>query len=310
MSGVSITVTANGPFVATAVVSGTLTVPAGLTPDQTGRSQETVQVRVSSAFTLRRGSRRVDVRTEIENNAKNHVLKVLFPSQVASRESFADSMFDVVLRDIRLPSDVGFGERWQENRPLWSFVGISDPRRGLAVFAKGIHEGGVRDDEVQSVFLTLLRCFGRTVLTLGEEGGQMQGRQIAEYAFMPVRDGELHHVLAENDLFQTPVLCSQGLDVGEGGYAGILEDTRSFLAISDPRVVLSSLRRNPRGDLILRVFNPTPDTVDAEFTFGFPVSQVTETDLDEAGAGKEISLAGDHARLQLAPKKVHTLRLG
>jgi alpha-mannosidase len=309
MSGVSIAVTANGPFAATAVVSGVLIVPAALTSDQTGRCCETVSLHVSSTFTIRRGSRRVDVRTEIENNARDHVLKVLFPARVVSRESFADSMFDVVRRDIRLPSNVAFAEPWQANRPLWSFVGISDPRRGLAVFSKGLHEGGVREDENQSVFLTILRCYGKTVLTLGEEGGQMQGRQTVEYAFMPIRDGELPAVLAENDLFQNPVMCSNSLDVFKSRYAGILDDTRSFLSLSDPCVVLSSLRRNQRGDLVLRVFNPSPDTVGADITFGFPVSRVNETDLDEAKVGKDVTLTNGRIRLQLKPKGIQTLRV-
>jgi alpha-mannosidase len=286
-----------------------LPVPARLTSDQTGRSRDTVSLHISSTFTIRRGSARVDVRTEIENNARDHVLKVLFPARVVSRESFADSMFDVVHRGIRLPSNVGFAEPWQENRPLWSFVGISDPRRGLAVFSKGLHEGGVRDDENQSVFLTILRCFGKTVFTLGEEGGQMQGRQAVEYAFMPVHDGELPEVLAENDLFQNPVMCCHSLDVFKNRHAGTLDDTWSFLRISDPRVVLSSLRRNPRGDLVLRVFNPTPDMVAADVDFGFPVSRVNETDLEESRMGKDVPLANRRIRLRLEPKAIHTLRL-
>jgi alpha-mannosidase/mannosylglycerate hydrolase len=309
MSGVSIAVTANGPLTATAVVSGVVTVPAGLTSDQTGRSQVTVSLRISSTFTIRRGSRRVDVRTVIENNARDHVLKVLFPARVVSRESFADSMFDVVRRDIRLPSNDGFAEPWQENRPLWSFVGISDPHRGLAVCSKGLHEGGVREDGNQSVFLTILRCYGKTVFTLGEEGGQMQGRQTVEYAFMPVHDGELPAVLAENDLFQIPVMCCHSLDVFKNRYAGTLDDTWSFLSISDQRVVLSSLRRNPRGDLVLRVFNPTPDAVAADVAFGFPVSRVTATDLDEATTGTVLELAKGRIRLRLRPKAIQTLRL-
>jgi mannosylglycerate hydrolase len=321
LSGVSVAVTVDGPSMATAVVTGTLTVPARLTPDKGSRSEEVVLLHISSAFTLRRGSRRVDVSTEIDNSARDHVIKILFPARVTSRESFADSMFDIVRREIRLPSNAGYGERWQENRPLWSFVGISDPRRGLAVFAKGLHEGGVRDDTARSVFLTLLRCFERTVLTLGEEGGQLLGRQRLEYAFMPVREGEKAPVagavapvagalLRENDLYQNPVLYSSSLDVLKRDADASLRDTHSFLEISDPRVVLSSLRRNPSGERVLRVFNPTPDPVTVDITFGFPVSQVWQTDLEEARRGSEIALSGNQIVLTIAPKKVLSLLLG
>ena len=312
LSEVSVTVTASGPFVASAVVNGTLTVPAGLTPDQKGRSAVTARVRLCSTFTIRRGSRRVDVRTEIENTARDHVIKALFPARAASWESFADSMFDVVRRDIRPPAGVVFEEPWQENRPLESFVGISDRRRGLVVFAKGVHEGGVRNNEARSVFLTLLRCYSRTVLTLGEEGGQMLGRQTMEYAFMSIRDHELPAVLAEREQFLHPVRCSHSLDVllNRKEFTGTLDDTRSFLSISDPRVVLSALRRNPRGDLILRVFNPTSDRVSSDVVFGFPVSGVTQTNLAEDTVGKKVKLTHGRIRLQLKPKTIQTFRLG
>ncbi len=309
---VTVTLTTTGSFVESAVVQGTLEVPAGLTDDKKRRSAETVRLRVSSTFTLRRGSRRVDVRTEIDNTARNHVIKALFPSRAESCESFADSMFDVVRRDIRQPAGVIFHEPWQENRPLESFVGIGDARRGLAVFAKGLHEGGVRDDAARTVFLTVLRCFGHTVLTLGEEGGQMLGRHVVEYAFMPACDGELPALLAEREQFLHPVRCSHSLDIllNRRPFTGTLEDTRSFLSISDPRVVLSALRRNQRGDLILRVFNPTPERVRAEVVFGFPVSSVTQTDLAEDAAGKKVKLTRGRIQLLLAPKKINTLTLG
>jgi len=204
---------------------------------------------------------------------------------------------------------VVFEEPWQENRPLESFVGISDPRRGLVVFAKGVHEGGVRNHKARSVFLTLLRCHGRTVLTLGEEGGQMLGRQIVEYAFMHVRDNELPAVLAEREQFLHPVRCSHSLDVllNRKECTGTLDDTRSFLSISDPRVVLSALRRNPRGELILRVFNPTPDRVSADIVFGFPVAAVTQTNLSEDKVGKKVKLTNGRIRLQLKPKTIQTM---
>jgi hypothetical protein len=309
MSEVSVAITAHGPFASTAVVSGTLMVPSSLTSDQAGRSMDAVPLRVTSTFTLCRGSRRVDVRTTIENPARDHVIKVLFPARVSSRYSFANSMFDVVRRDIRLPSNVGYGERWQENRPLGSFVGIADQRRGLVVFSKGLHEGGVRNDEAQSVFLTLLRCTGKTVMTLGEEGGQMLGRQTLEYAFMPVRDGELPLALAENEMFQNPVMSSNSLDIFKNRYTSTLDDTRSFLSISDSRIILSSLRRNRCGDLILRVFNPSEDTVACDLTIGLSVSRILETNLAEEDSGKNHECADGCVHVTVQPKKILTLLL-
>ncbi|MFZ4398250.1 MAG: glycosyl hydrolase-related protein [Kiritimatiellia bacterium] len=74
--------------------------------------------------------------------------------------------------------------------------------------------------------------------------------------------------------------------------------------------VLSALRRNPRGELVLRVFNPTSDHVSADVVFGFPVSSVTQTNLAEDTVGKKVKLINGRIRLALAPKKIQTLVLG
>jgi alpha-mannosidase len=146
---------------------------------------------------------------------------------------------------------------------------------------------------------------------LGEEGGQMLGRQTVDYAFMPVGDNVLSTVLAEREQFLHPVRCSHSMDVllNRKQFTGVLDDTRSFLSISDPRVVLSALRRNPRGDLILRLFNPTSDRVSADVVLGFPVSEVTQTNLAEDTAGKKVKLTNGRVRLLLAPKKIQTFAL-
>ena len=121
--------------------------------------------------------------------------------------------------------------------------------------------------------------------------------------------------LVEREQFLHPVLCSHSLDIllNRKQYAGVLEDTRSFLSISDPRVVLSALRRNPRGDLVFRLFNPTPDHVAADVIFGFPVSAVRQTNLAEDTAGKKVKLTRSGAtvaiQLALAPKKIQTFVL-
>ncbi len=139
----------------------------------------------------------------------------------------------------------------------------------------------------------------------------MLGRQTLEYAVMPARDGELPAVLAERELFLHPVRCSHSLDIvlNRRPFTGVLEDSRSFLSISDPRVVLSALRRNPRGELVLRVFNPTPDPVKGAVTFGFPVKHAVEANLLEEPEGRERRPVKDRLTLQLKPKKILTLLL-
>jgi alpha-mannosidase len=81
------------------------------------------------------------------------------------------------------------------------------------------------------------------------------------------------------------------------------------MSISDPRVVLSALRRNPQDDIVLRVYNPTSDPVKGTVTFGFPVKHAVEANLLEEPKGRERKLVKGRLTLHLKPKKILTLLL-
>lgn len=53
------------------------------------RSDETVDLKIISRFTLNRGSKRLSVRTRLDNNVKNHRLRVAFPIGIDT--GFADA---------------------------------------------------------------------------------------------------------------------------------------------------------------------------------------------------------------------------
>ena len=90
---------------------------------------------------------------------------------------------------------------------------------------------------------------------------------------------------------------------------GTLPSTAGFLEIEDARVQLSGLTGEARGDrLMLRVFNPTDETVVSPVNCKFALKSATLTNLNEDDSD---ALAVNDAgfQLELAPKKIVSVAL-
>ncbi|NQT83952.1 hypothetical protein HQ563_13075, partial [bacterium] len=118
-------------------------------------------LRIVSAVILRRGERRVEVVTRLDNQVKDHRLRVCFRSGVCNAKvSAADSQFDVVERPIKLRDTKGWNEKAFPTHPQLGFVDVSDGKVGLAILNQGLPEYEVVDDRDRTVAVTLLRCVG------------------------------------------------------------------------------------------------------------------------------------------------------
>ena len=81
-----IEVAEDGPGWATIEIRRTFHMPKELTPDRKGRSEERVACRIVSFVTLQREARRVDIRTIVDNGARDHRLRVAFPTGIRAQE--------------------------------------------------------------------------------------------------------------------------------------------------------------------------------------------------------------------------------
>src|SRR5439155_27161873 len=76
------------------------------------------------------GVARVDIETEIDNRAKDHRLRVHFPTGLRAERSHAEQHFGVISRPIGLPEhDDSWFETPVATHPQRSFVDISDGER-------------------------------------------------------------------------------------------------------------------------------------------------------------------------------------
>jgi alpha-mannosidase/mannosylglycerate hydrolase len=282
------------------------------------RSEQFTDLLIDSVITLRSGSDRLEISTTVDNQARDHRLRVLFPSGAAAGTYLADSAFDVVERPINLPQDNHQRrELAVETCPQQTWTAVADSTRGLAVVAPGLMETAVRDLPDRPLALTLFRSTRRTVFTDGETTGQLPGEMTFRYWLSPVH-GEIDRV----------GLAEAGIQLGAGlrttqlpaaGLGGIfipvptkLPREASFLATRGGIIVTSV--REKAGALEVRFFNPHTTEVSATFDFsGRPAGAAVpnwaeRVNFEGAVAGPRELISGTVFRTTVRPKEIVTVR--
>ncbi|MDQ3928072.1 MAG: glycosyl hydrolase-related protein, partial [Chloroflexota bacterium] len=163
----SVALVEEGPLRATIEVNLTMQLPTGLAADRTRRIDERVEVPIRTRVSLTAGERRVEVRTEVENTARDHRLRATFMTGVQTEFADAQGQFHVMRRPVGLPEEERarvpeFDEEQEVSyHPQRAFVDVSDERRGFALLNRGLPEyEAVPSGEGVWLGVTLLRCVG------------------------------------------------------------------------------------------------------------------------------------------------------
>jgi alpha-mannosidase len=261
-----------GPARWTLEVAQTYSLPSGLTEDRDARFPQRAECRIVSRASLYPGVARVDIGTEVDNRARDHRLRVHFPTGVRTEHTHAEQHFGILRRPVAPPEDDGAcAETPIATYPQKSFVDVSDGRRGLTVANRGLpeYEALHERDGTVTIALTLLRCVGwlsRTDIrtrrgpagpSLETPGAQMPGRWTFPYSLIPhagaVPAGRQgwETSFREAHRFARPLRALRA-DRGTGDLT--LEG--SLVEIEPPALVLSSLKIAEDGDgVVVRVYN-------------------------------------------------------
>jgi alpha-mannosidase len=195
-----------------------LPTPAAIAPDRKSRSKEMIVTRITSHVTLTAGVPRVDIHTEVDNRARDHRLRVHFPTPFAVTEVDYDGHFEIVRRPIGVPEfDESWVERPRPEVPQRAFTSVSDGQQRLTVANRGLPEVEVlrlpkssrstpetqcrglrlRKSETTEIALTLLRCInwisrddfegrrGHAGPMASTPGAQMIGLWTFDYSIIP-----------------------------------------------------------------------------------------------------------------------------
>ena len=203
-------------------------IPKALSLSKRSRSKKTIEHIVKTTLKLYEGSKRLDITTKMKNEAKDHWLRVVFPSGSPAYCSYAHMPFDIVERSTDFPED------WHNPTNCFEqqlFCKVND----LVVLNKGLPE--YEATESGDIKLTLLRCTDRLSRPLknirpgnGHAGpwkytpkGQCLFDHVFEYSLYPDSKHDMARVMEQaldftTALIATPVQRHEGHLASKGSY--------------------------------------------------------------------------------------------
>jgi alpha-mannosidase len=305
----------------TLVIRMSYRIPGELAADRGRRSTEQVDLPIEVRATLYPHVRRVDIETTVHNQAKDHRLRVHFPTGIDATEAWADTAFDVISRPT---GELAFGQDWRETPmptfPQQRFVDVNDASYGLMVASEGLPEYEVmRDDEGCTSVITLLRSVGwlsrgdlltraaNAGPTTATPGAQCQGKYRFHYSIIP-HQGTWEDAYRLAHEFASPMRAS--LVWGDSPS----EVVHSLVRAEPADVVVSAVKQPEEGEgLIVRVYNPLPQAVSLRLALGLPFQDATLVNLREQADPEEYAKTGARFlkprdfEMKLAGKRIQTI---
>lgn len=295
-------------FQSVANIAFRMSVPANLT-EREERTGQNGFVEAECQVVLKQGSRRIEVRMELDNQADDHRVRVLVPTPFVSETVVADNQFGCITRPTNDPAmAVWEEEKWKEAPvpvyQLMNFAALENGKAGMAIMSNGLREFEViasQGDENRDTFaLTLFRGIGvlgkeELLLRPGRPSGikiptpdsQVRGKLVCEFTLCGFSGNHIDaNVMAQARDNVTQIECynkipynAMKLNVGEQN----LPMSFSLLSKQQAGAVLSVLKKAEDEDaLIMRVYNPAETgSVSDSISFTQTVSSWKETSMDE-----------------------------
>ena len=311
-----VSLVANGPELATLKITKIMRVPESFSFSSMHRSSAVKEFTIDSHVTLRKGSDRIEIQTQVDNNIKDHRLRVLFPTHGKADTFLADSVFDVIEYPVAIASDNYKKKELQtDTRPQQNWSAISDTKRGLAILSPGQYETAISDSPDRTLKLTLFRSTCKTVMTTGEPGGQLLKPLTFTYCIVPLQ-GPIDRLKLYDDAsrlahgVKTIQLRKQDLDIRRAVITQKLPPRQGHLSVKN--AVMTSFRKHDKH-IELRVFNPDDKIRSAAIKLlSAPMKTLRSAvvvNLEGRPCGKPLKLTNGSLTLKLKPKQIVTLRL-
>ncbi|MEZ8545391.1 mannosylglycerate hydrolase [Vibrio splendidus] len=295
-------------FQSVANIAFRMNVPANLA-EREERTGQNGFVEAQCQVVLKQGSRRIEVRMELDNQADDHRVRVLVPTPFVSETVVADNQFGCITRPTNDPAmAVWEEEKWKEAPvpvyQLMNFAALENGKAGMAIMSNGLREFEViasQGDENRDTFaLTLFRGIGvlgkeELLLRPGRPSGikiptpdsQVRGKLVCEFTLCGFSGNHIDaNIMAQARDNVTQIECynkipynAMKLNVGEQN----LPMSFSLLSKQQSGAVLSVLKKAEDEDaLIMRVYNPAETgSVSDSISFTQTVSSWKETSMDE-----------------------------
>jgi mannosylglycerate hydrolase len=277
---------------------------------------------IVTTLRITQGVPRVDIETSVTNTARDHRLRVHFPTGIVAQEAFYDGHFEVIRRPVALPGAEDTS-RWVEQPvpevPQRAFVTVPGDETSLTIANRGLPEVAIlaNDDGGTEIALTLLRCVGwlsRDDLDnrqgspgpqLEMPGAQCRGEHLFSYSVIPHCSDPLP-AWQEAWGFQTPVVA-RVTDL----QAGRLPLSGSLATVDNPAFVLSAVKTAAYGEgLIVRGYSISQEREQVELWTGLPFTHAERVRLDETPVDLPLSVEeSGRYRFEARPSEIVTIYL-
>lgn len=218
------------------------------------RSDEMTTLHMTTVLRLDKYAKGLQVHLTVDNTAKDHRLRVVYPTQFATDHHMAESAFEIVNRPNK-PEVEWANPSFDHHQQ--TFASLSDGVNGLTVATKGLQEYEIVEADT-TLEITVLR----SVSELGDWGyfptpeAQCLGEQTAEWYVIPhANDVVTAQAYDEAYNFQTPVVTVQ-TDI----HTGELREKGAFFTWKSDGLVLTNVKRGETNDdVYVRAYNPTAE---------------------------------------------------
>ena len=316
MASLSVEKVTGGDIYQQLVLKGGFMLPEPITEDRKSRSKVLSKCPFIMTFSLVKGIDRIDCHMEFENNARDHVLKVRFPSGIATDFSESYDIFNITSRPVELAVPEDWMEYPQSAHPTHGYIGVHDGQEGMSVGTAGLTEyEAVQLEEETAVEVTLLRCVGwlsRTDLltrkgnggwTIETEDGQCLGKQNFDFS-VTYHENDTEKAFGTIEKFRYPSYVypvSKKAEIQLVGCGGYINALPSGVELSAFKIA------EDQSGIILRMYNLGEETKEVSLPVPEQVKRAYAVNLAE-GAEKEMDIQSGEARFEIYPKQIVTLK--
>jgi alpha-mannosidase len=289
---VSFRVTEKGPVRAGLVLAYLFRIPESLhRSDRNRRSSRLALLKIETTVLLSWNAPFVEIRTSVDNKAKDHRLRICVPARIKTEKVYSDGQFMISRRSSIIEGKPQWATPPPEVFPHEKWFAVSDGKRGLAFFSEGLPEHAVEMSTHDKVLaLTLLRSVGwlsrQDIKTRPGHAGpaieipdaQCLGPHSFRYAFYPFSGDILNSSIVEAAQQFDATSQVQQVPGAMSGYPGTL----SFFELQPEFLQMSALKKSEDARFItLRFYNPRNEEVEAHLSGDHVVSGVWRSRADE-----------------------------
>ncbi|WP_350343042.1 alpha-mannosidase [Proteinivorax tanatarense] len=221
------------------------------------RGKEKSTIVIVTELKLEKQGKGLKVTVNVDNNAKDHRLRALFPIGETAEYHFADSIFEIAKRPNNPAST------WENpsfDHHMQRFVSLNN-KYGLTIATKGLHEYEIVDNS--TICVTLLRSVGE----MGDWGhfetpeAQCLGENKVEFMLIPHKDD----VISSNSYLDAYSFPYNPLILQQKQSNGSVDKQSSYLTWNGKGLVLTALKAGEgENEIIARWYNPTEQCISLE----------------------------------------------